>query len=223
MTDMKTCKEAANGINILSPRVKISYPHLLKPNPKAKSKGRDGETLLKYTLTILIPPDCDISLLKRQAEAAGVEEWGVEKFKALAGMASDGKFNIPFLDAFAKSKTVKKPAGDDWMKGWGMIRLSSFNQPQIINALNNPVDDASEIYPGRWARVSVFAKAYPSIDGGNPGVNFRLVNVQLLDHDTPLAGSAVRAEDEFEPVEGVADTTGGGDDSESSGSTDSVF
>jgi len=214
MAEFNACRETSAG-NIITPKARLSYPYLLDPNPKAK--GKDGK--LKYTVSILIPPTADISLLKKAAGAAANEEFGAEKVKELMEL---NKFNVPFLDAFEKSRSEKNPAGDPQFKGWTMLRASSLQKPGLVNAKAENVDDLSEVYPGRWACVSLRPNAYPPIDGGNYGVNFWLQNVQLLDHDTPLAGSAVRAEDEFAPVDtGEGSTTE--DSSGEAASADSVF
>ena len=214
MVDFNACRETSAG-NIITPKARLSYPYLLDPNPKAK--GKDGK--LKYTVSILIPPTADISLLKKAAGAAANEEFGAEKVKELMELS---KFNVPFLDAFEKSRTEKNPAGSPEFKGWTMIRASSLQKPGLVNAKAENVDDSSEVYPGRWACVSLKPNAYPPIDGGKYGINFWLQNVQLLDHDTPLAGSAIRAEDEFSPVDVVG--SDGASDSSGEGTTaDSVF
>lgn len=208
--DFNTCRETAAG-NIVTPKCRLSYPNIFSTNPRAKTK--DGKE--KYTCSLLIPPSADISLLKQAAGRAAVEEFGEEKVKNLKELK---KFNTPFLDAFEKTRTEKNPAGDEQFKGWTMIRVTSVQKPGVVDASANNVDDESQVYPGRWACVSVRPFVYPARDGGNAGVSFGLQNIQLMDHDTPLAGSAVRAEDEFSPVEGA----GGGDEGTPE-STDSVF
>lgn len=209
--DFKKCRETKGG-NIITPKARLSYPNLFTPNARAKTQ--DGK--LKYTLSVLIPPDADIGPLKAAAEKAAIDEFGAEKMKSLVEMK---RFNIPWLDAFEKSRTEKNPAGDEQFKGWTLLRVTSLQKPQIVNAKLENVDDESEVYPGRWACVSLRPFAYPARTGGNAGVSFGLRNVQLLDHDTPLAGSNVQAQDEFEPVD-----TDGGEDAPSEGATaDSVF
>ncbi len=212
MVDFNACRRTEAG-NIVTPKARLSYPYLLNTNPNAKTRaGKE-----KYTLSILIPPSADISMLKKAAGEAAIEEFGEEKIKTLMGL---GQFNTPFLDAFAKSRTEKNPVGDEQFKGWTMIRATSMQKPGIVDASANNVDDASQIYPGRWACVSLRPFTYPAQAGGHAGVSFGLQNVQLLDHDTPLAGSVVRAEDEFEPVE-TGETASSGDSE--GASADSVF
>lgn len=196
--DFNTCVATKSG-NIRSPKGRLSYVYFESPNPNAKVTSGNNAGKLKYTCSLLLPPTVDISLLKREAERAAVEEFGAEKFKALV---ESGRFNTPFLDAFQKSRTEKNPAGDEWLKGWTMIRLDSLTRPGIVEANGQPIgDDYSGVYSGRWAFVTMNPSAYPAIDGGKPGVKFYLGNVQLLDHDERLGGGRPAAEDEFAPVE----------------------
>lgn len=212
MVDFNKARESVGG-NVITPKAKISYPYLLEPNPRAKT--HDGKS--KYTTSILIPPGADITLLKQAAEKAAREEFG----ERLEGLISSGKFKSPFLDAYAKSKTEKNPGGDEWAKGWVLIRSSSIQKPGVVDHMNNNVDDASQIYPGRWACISLRPFTYST--DGNIGVSFGLQNVQLLDHDDPIAGTAVRAENEFEQVDLGGGAEGGEDKPAEGRSADSVF
>jgi hypothetical protein len=189
MNSEKTCMELATG-NIRTPKGRLSYVYLLKPNPKAKTK--DGE--LKYTATLLIPPGCDLTLMKNAAATAAREAFG-ETLKDKNGKPIALK--SPFLDGEDK-------AGPDF-KGWTVIRLTSVGKPGIVDATGKYVDDAENVYSGRWAYISVRAFAYDM--ELNKGVSFGMANVQLLDHDDPLAGRP-KAETEFAPIEGADDATG---------------
>jgi hypothetical protein len=210
--DFKTCVATKSG-NIRSPKGRLSYVFLENPNPNAKVTSGNNAGKCKYTLSLLLPPDSDLTLLKDAANKVAIEEFGLEKLKALV---EADKFNSPFLDAFKKSKTEKNPAGDEWMKGWTLIRLDSLTKPQVVEANGKLIgDDYSGVYAGRWAFVTMNPAAYPAIDGGKPGVKFYLGNVQLLDHDERLGGGRPAAEDEFAPVPGVAEGK--------APSTDSVF
>lgn len=214
MMDFNTCIRLESG-NIRSPKIKLTFPYLLTPNPKAKKKDRNGQEYLSYTTGVLIPPTADIGLLKTVAKEKAIEEFGsAAKIKEFQDR---GKWNSPFLDAFQKSQTDRNPAGDAWMKGWTLLRISSKSKPGVVDRFGNNVDDEAEVYGGRWAFVTLAPHAYPSIDGGKPGVGFWLQNVQLLDHDEPLGGGRVAASAEFAPVELPEDGASEG------ASADSVF
>lgn len=211
MVDFNVCKELASG-NIRTPKARLLWPYFENPDKGRSKKAKDGSEKHVYKVALFLPPTADISMLKKAAEAAAVEEFGAEKFKALV---EAGKFNTPFLDAFKATQTEKNPGGWEWAKGWTAIRVDSGSKPQVLESNGQSVgDDYSGVYSGRWGFVTVNAKAYPPIDGGKPGVKFYLNNVQLLDHDERLGGGRPQAEDEFEPV----NVAGGGE-----ASTDSVF
>lgn len=175
--------------NFFSPVGKLSFPALLVP--RAMAGAQEGADK-KYSTTLLIPPKADISALKQAAAAAAREKWGDNIPK---------KMKTPFLVVGEmegdKGKTYTEEY-DDWVA----IRVTSKQKPQIVDARLQDVADENDLYAGRWAKLSVKAFAYDT--QGNKGVSFGLQNVQVLDHDTPLAGSRVKASDEFEAVE-VAD------------------
>lgn len=211
MVDFTTCAETKSG-NIRTPKCRLSYVYLETPNPKAKITTGNNAGKIKYTVSLLVPKSSNIDLLKKAAEAVAIEEFGAEKFK---GLVEAGKFNTPFLDAFKASRTEKNPSGDERMQDFILIRTDSMTKPGILESNGQSIgDDYSGVYAGRWAFVTLNASAYPSIDGGKPGVKFYLGNIQLLDHDERLGGGRPNAEDEFEPV-----NVAGGE----AASTDSVF
>lgn len=205
---MKAFQLASSG-NLVTPKGRISYPYLLTANPKAKTP--DGK--LKFTVSILLPPDCDLTLAKQEVQRVAHEHFG-DKLKDEFFRKS---LRLPFLDAYEKTK------GDEQFRGWTMLRLASVNKPQIVGPdARTYIDEPHEIYAGRWAQVSISAFAYPKgqgVDHGNKGVSFGLQNVQLLDHDEPLAGGYAKATDEFAPVEAV----GGGGSAGAAGGAASVF
>ena len=178
-----------------TPVGKLSFPTLLVPRAMA---GAPADAEKKYSTTLLIPPKADISALKAAAAAAAKEKFGDNMPK---------KLKSPFLDVSDMEGDRGKTYADEF-DGWVAIRLTSKRKPEVVNARLMSVTDENEIYAGRWAKISVRAFAYDM--QGNKGVSFGMNNVQLLDHDTPIAGSAVRAQDEFEAVE-VAESSSADD------------
>lgn len=196
MTNVNTCIKTAAGTTV-TPKGRLSYAQfLLRPDEKKVSK-KTGKA--KYSVTILIPPSADISMLKDDANAvvkADFASFPEHKKKSLKS---------PFLDAYEKT-------GDENFKGWLMLRVSTTNKPAIVDARGAAVTDENEVYSGRWGRLSVRARSYGTEPGAESwGVSFFLSNVQLLDHDDPLGGGRVNPENEFAPVEGA----GAGDSADS--------
>lgn len=212
--DFNTCIELPTG-TIRTPKFRMNYPSLLTPNTRNEPrKDKAGKEYHNYELGMLIPPTADISMLRKAASDAAIEEHGIEKIK---DWQARERWNSPFLDAFKKSRTERNPEGIEWMQGWILIRTKTKDAPQVVNGQNRRVDDESEIYGGRWAVATVVASAYPPIGGGNAGVGFYLQNVQLLDHDERIGGGRASAEDEFEVV---VDTDGGTTDDVMGGDSD---
>jgi len=158
---------------------RISYPTVFTPKAQSDQPGAK----LKYSCALLIPPGVDLTELKAAATAKAKETLGAKA----AGCKS------PFLNPLEKGY-------DEEFKGWTLLRMSSDMKPDIVGP--NPkdhIEEPREVYPGRWARISTNPYAYNK--NGNKGVTFGLNNIQLLDHDEPIAGGRTRAEDDFEAVE----------------------
>lgn len=213
MANLNACEKLVSG-NVRTAKGRLVWPYLDKPDAGRKKKGKDGTERMVYKVSIFLPPTADLTILREVANAAAIEEFGLEKLQV---WVKTDKFHTPFLDAYKVSQTERNPDGWEWAKGWTCIRLETNDKPGVVEANGVSIgDDYSGVYGGRWGRVTVRAKAYPAIDGGKPGVKFYLSNVQLLDHDERVGGGGrAAAEDEFESV---AVAEGGG-----AASTDSVF
>lgn len=195
MSDNKAFIHPKTG-NLMTPKCRIAWPALFTPQAM---KGAAPDTA-KYQVTVLIPKDADISVLKTAAAEAANEKFG----KKTTGIRS------PFRKTEEKESLAELAADFPYY-----ITARSKDRPGVVGPNGKHVDDPEQVYSGRWAKASIQAFAYDS--AGNKGVSFGLQNVQLLDNDDPLVigGGRVAAEAEFEAVEGVA-----GDDSKSS---DDVF
>lgn len=190
--DFKKGYVAKSG-NVIAPKARMSFVYI--DTPKKNDKKPDAKP--KYELSLLFPPDADLSLLKAEAGRAATEKWGT---------AMPKKLRSPF-----------KPADEydyaGYEKGWTLIRTSTTTKPDVIDAAGRKVDtsDTGKVYSGRWCMASLKAfTTFPTPN--NPeianGVSFGLRNVQLFEDDTPLGGSAAKAEDEFESSEGSAFSDG---------------
>lgn len=190
-----TARPAKEGKNILSPIARLSFPVLFSPKA-AGGKNAKPDADKKFSLSLLIPPECDIDMLKKAAGDAAMAEWGSK--------AKDMKIKSPFL----KAEDYKY---EGYIAGWRLIRASSKTKPKVVEARNGVIepvteDDAEIVYPGRWCTVSLNPFTYDNT--GNKGVTFGLNNVMLLHHDDSLGGR-MSAEDEFEAPGGDFGVTGG--------------
>lgn len=191
--DWKKCRISRSG-NVLTPKCRISWPVLMVPEVN-KLKPEGGK---QYSVSLLLPPGCDLTLLKDDAKRAAVEKFGDALPALMAETNPQKKLKLPFLDAGDQK-------GMDDFKGWTMIRTATKEtrgRPSCADANGKAIEPTpNQAYPGRWACVSLRAWAYDK--AGNKGVSFGLQSIQLLEHDDPIAGSRVNAEEEFAPVEGV--------------------
>jgi hypothetical protein len=180
MENLKTSFISEKTGSVITAEGRLSYAqHLFTPNPEAKTKKGDA----KFTLSILLPPDSDLTAMKKAAQDAINAKWPV-------GSTSRPKNpKSPFLDAGEKAGAA--------FDGWTLIRVSTTRRPGVIEADGKPAAQ-EDVYSGRWARLSLNAAAF-EVDG-NKGVSFFLNNVQMLRHDDPIGGGAPKATSDFEVV-----------------------
>ncbi len=170
--------------NIILPRARLYYPALFTPQ---LPQGETDQSKAKYQLSLLVPKKADMKLVINRVEEVIGENLTPEKRK-------NTKVKKPFL------KTEEQPRIAEYAEDFPvLLRMNSKQRPGVVDAQGNPVVDESEVYSGRWARVSVRVYWYDHPTGGK-GVSLGLQNVQILENDEVLAGGRVRAEDEFEPV-----------------------
>jgi hypothetical protein len=181
------CVELASG-NLRTCPVRLSYPHLFKAHVGKKFAGQAEP---KFQATLLFPKGADISTLENAAKATAIEEWG-PKWQSL-------KVKLPFLDQGAEG-----PGQAGYTPGAALIRCTSSQRPGV--KLRDMADAGeADVYPGVWALVTVrpFASDY-----GTKRVSLGLQNVMILANDDRLGGGGARAEEDFEPIDGLDDIDG---------------
>lgn len=184
--------------SLFTPAGRLMYANLFTPVPP--SKDETDEKKFKYQLTLLLPADCDISLLEKEVGHIIDEE------HKPANSALRSKIKTPFIET-ASIESMAALADDFPF----MLRLTSNayeksgaarQKPGVVDSALNKVDEdrgPDECYDGRWARCSVRPYGWKRDTG--KGVSFGLVNVQLLWHDDPIGRANVKPENEFEAVE----------------------
>lgn len=211
--------ETNNSGNIITPKVRMSYPHLLQP----QVYRQDPTSRPTFSVVGLFPEGQDWPEGRQACFDAAVAEWGPDPEKWPKNPPKDASgepqpIETPFKDqgiAGYQSDGNLKPG---YVKGGLMIQpTTGKDYPPIVVGPDGRtrVTEAREIYGGRWARFSVRARAWTF--GKKHGVKFYLQAVQLLDHDEPF-GSRGEPEKEFAPVEIAAPAPGGGDTSQVFGS-----
>lgn len=180
---LNVAEKLASGL-IRTPKAKMSFPALFTAR-KALQDGADP----KFGVALLFPPGSDLTALKQAAQAAVKEEWP---------NGAPANLKNPFLKA-NEIVGEKGPTYGKEYEGWTLIRVNSKQKPGLVDHKGAEVSDEAQVYPGRWGRATVRAFCYNV--NGNRGVTFGLQNVQLLDHDTPMAGGRTRPQEDFDSVE----------------------
>lgn len=192
--------EAFEAMRVVTPTCRLSHPHLFKPT--AIEKGSDD---LRYSCELLFDKKTtDVSALQKPIKAAIMDKWGNAKAdwpEPLIIPIKDG--DKPRLNKRTKKREVKEEH-----KGMWVVRASmkaEFGKPQLVGRNPaEPIEDASELYPGCFVRVALKAFAYEFADKN--GVSFNLDAVQFVKDGKPLSGRK-DAKDIF----GVVETEDDGD------------
>ncbi len=204
----KTGRVAKSG-NIVTPIARASFVELFKP--KRNSEKPDAEP--KYAITLLFPPEADLTLLKNAVREAVIERWGADESQWPHRIDENNQrislLRLPFRDQGEK-------AFEGYVRGCKFVNLSTVQKPGVLNQNGEHIIDETKLYSGCWVWATVNAFAYPkqgAKDMGNKGVSLGLTNVQLISDDDRLGGRP-RAESEFEPVKvptaAAAASTGAG-------------
>lgn len=198
MTD--TTKPERSPAYIVTKPVRLAFASLFEPSPPVK--GETDTDKFRYQVTILIPPDVDLTPFKLALKHAAQEKWGN---------------TIPPL----KHNPIQPCAGVDYAgfeDGWHFIRLKSKFQPGVVDQRLQQVIDPALVYSGCWAHVDTNAYAYDNQFG--KGISFGLNNVQFVRDGDRLDGRAAIS-DVFEPIEGFETDTPAA--AEAAASADDMF
>lgn len=198
MVDLTKCEKSPSG-NVVTAKGRGCYPNLFEA---VLPQGETDVKKKRFQISVVFPTAADLGLLNEAVEAAAVAEWGEDYKKKF-------KVRKPFL------KTEDHPKiGVNAAEFPVLIRTNSPTRPQIVRADKSVVgdDQRDEVYAGRWMRISVRPYTYDHKTGGK-GVSLGLQNVQLLDHDEPLAAMRPNADEEFAPVEVAGGSSGKAADS----------
>ena len=161
---------------VVTGQVRLSYVHLIAPRP-ARQPGEEA----KYSVTLLIPKT-DIATKQRidTAIQTAIQEGVTAKWNG----TRPAQPAVPIYDGDGV-----RPSGEAFSeecRGHWVLTASSTQRPEIVDLNLNPVVQATEIYSGMYARVSVRFFAYAA--SGKKGIGCGLGNVQKVADGEPLAG-----------------------------------
>ncbi len=179
------------GMVVTTPRARLSYPKLFKPEYNKMSK-RD-----EYSAVLLFPPGEKLEEMKKAAFKVSCEMWGPDPKKWPKKMKS------PFKDQAEREKEKEdgtKFMPEGYVKGALMVQVKSKNQPGIVDRKLKPVIDPDKVYAGVWVIADVFVSAFDIEDGMSTGVSVSLNHLQIVKDDEPLSGRR-KAEDAFSAIE----------------------
>ena len=168
--------------------VRLSYCNLFQPKPPMS----DPQGTPKYSVTILVPKTntaakAQIDAAINAAIDAGVaSKWNGQRPPVPQICVHDGDGVRP---------SDGSPFGEE-CKGMWVFTASSTQAPFVVDGQIQPIIDATQVYSGMWANVSVNFFAYNA--GGKKGIGCGLNGVQKLRDDTPLGGARVTAQEAFQ-------------------------
>ena len=161
-------------------KVRLSYAHLFEAH------GMEGQEP-KYSVSVIISKT-DTETIKAIKEAVELaKKNGVSKF----GGKIPAVLKTPLRDGDEERPDDKAYAGCYF------LNASSKQKPGVVDQHVQPILDATEVYSGCYARLTLNFYAYNA--SGNKGVAAGLGNVQKLADGEPLGGVS-RAEDDFDSV-----------------------
>ena len=174
-------KAKRTGTKVTTGKVRLSYAHIFEPH--SMNEGQEA----KYSVSVIIPKT-DTETLKAIKEAvAQAKEDGKSKWKGKI----PANLKTPLRDGDVDRE------GDEAYAGCYFLNASSKNRPQVVDQNVQPVLDATEVYSGCYARLTL--NFYPFSASGNNGVAAGLGNIQKLADGEPLGGFS-RAEDDFDSI-----------------------
>jgi hypothetical protein len=189
----KTEKADRELCRVLTPKFRVSYPHVFKPQaPKPTDKK-------KYSVTMLFDKKMDLSGIKEAIRQAKIAQFGPDKKDWPDDLQS------PVTDG-----DDPKHADKEGYKGCWAIKASTSEEqkPQVVDQNLVEIIKPSDFYPGCYARAYIFARYWEYM--GKQGIHFILDHVQKLG-DGKSFGGKKPADQVFTPV----GDDGGGDDTAS--------
>lgn len=173
------------GTKVTTGKVRLSYAHLFEPH------AMDGNEP-KYSVSVIIPKS-DKETLQAIKEAVNeAKEQGKSKWNGKV----PANVKTPLRDGDVDRE------GDEAYAGCYFLNANSKNKPGIVDINVQPILDATEVYSGCYARLTLNFYAYNA--NGNKGIAAGLGNVQKLADGEPLGGFT-RAEDDFDAIETAED------------------
>nr|WP_319488500.1 DUF2815 family protein [uncultured Caproiciproducens sp.] len=171
-----------DAMKVLTGKVRLSYAALTTP----RTPQQGGEA--KYSVTLLIPKSDVATKADIDAAIQAAAKEGMEK--AWKGVRPP-MLKVPIHDGDGV-RDSGEPFGEE-CKGHWVMTASSKQRPQVVDQTLSEITNASDIYSGMYARVTIRFFAYAN--SGNKGIGCGLNNVLKVEDGEPLSGHADAASD----------------------------
>jgi hypothetical protein len=168
-----------NPTRVVTGEVRLSYANIFEAKSIQGSKP-------KYSVSLIIPKSDTETIGKIERAIDAAIDAGIGKFGGKR--PNKAALKLPLRDGDIDRDDV---AYADAM----FVNANSTTPPQVVDADLQPILDASEVYSGCYARVSVSFYAFNT--NGNKGIACGLGNIQKLRDGEPLSGNRISAEDDF--------------------------
>lgn len=175
-----------DAMKVLTGEVRLSYANLTQPRtPQGGGDPKYSVTLLIQKTDVKTKADIDSSI--RAAIQEGIsKKWNGKQ---------PPQIHTPIHDGDGK-KENGEPFGDECHGCW-VISASSKQKPEVVEQSLAPIINASDIYSGMYARVTIRFFAYDS--NGKRGIGCGLGNVMKTRDGEPLSGHS-SAESDFADI-----------------------
>lgn len=188
---VKLTQEQKDLCRLITPEFRLSHPHLFTPqSPKPADKKKFSGTMLfeKGVKLIGLAPDRKTPrTIQEVITSAKVITFGTKD-----------KWPAELLSPVNDGDAVKYAKKEGYKGHWVIKATSSEDQrPGIVGPDGKELKEASQIYPGCYARAFVFAYVWEYM--GKQGVGFILDHVQKL-RDGPSFGGKRPIDQVFGPI-----------------------
>ncbi|WP_321779934.1 DUF2815 family protein [Schaalia cardiffensis] len=172
-----------SGINnptpVITGEVRLSYANIFEA--KSIQCGKP-----KYSVSLIIPKSDIETLTKIERAIDAAIDVGIGKFGG--ERPNKDALKLPLRDGDVERD-------DEAYAGAMFVNANSTTPPQVVGTDLQPILDASGVYSGCYARVSISFYAFNT--NGNRGIACGLGNIQKLRDGEPLDGNRISAEVDF--------------------------
>ncbi len=168
-----------NPTRVVTGEVRLSYANVFEP--KSIQGGKP-----KYSVSLIIPKSDTETLAKIERAIDAAIDAGIGKF-------GGKRPNKAALKPPLRDGDIERD--DEAYANAMFVNANSITPSQVVGTDLQPILDASEVYSGCYARVSISFYAFNT--NGNRGIACGLGNIQKLRDGEPLGGNWISAEADF--------------------------